>query len=373
METTIQELLAPATVVEAISQLDLPGRSLQKLFGWGLTGTNKRRHRGRAFSYDIFNHTRKVATARGPGQASAQTAPQAVGQISGTFPRAAETIRLLDEELLNRRALGASGDTLDELGQSFVTRQEAYLAQRFVNLVELQTAAMLRGRYGYTALGDDLLHGFGSGEVIIDFRIPDSHRGQLDLLGQGNLLDADWADPETDIPGQLQNINAALVQTCGMGLSHVVLTGVGWQQVVNNQAVQRLGGSASQVYASLERPSPGEFRATLKALPWVTFHVVDYGLEVFDGSAETFTKLIEDDHAAFLPEISPRWAHYLEGSEIVTDGPGGARAERYGFYATSYATHDPSGWNLLAVHNGIPALTIPEAVAYGQISGGVYG
>ncbi|MHC2068918.1 major capsid protein [Bremerella sp. T1] len=372
METTIQDLLAPSTVVAAISQLDLPGSSLQKLFGWGLSGTNKQKHRGREFAYDIFNHTRKVATARGPGQASARTSPQSIGKITGAFPRAAETISLLDEDLLNRRALGESGNTLDAMGQSYVTRQEAYLAQRFVNLVELQTAAMLRGKYGYTALGDDLIHGFGNGDVTVDFQIPDSHRGQLDMLGEGNLLDADWADPQTDIPGHLQDINAALVQRCGMGLSHVVLTGIGWQHVVNNEVVQDMGGSTNQVYASLERASAGEFRATLRALPWVTFHVVDYGLEVFDGSEEVFTKLVEDDHAAFLPEISPRWTHYLEGSEIVTDGPGGNRAEQYGFYATSYATHDPSGWNLMAVMNGIPALTIPEAVAYGQISGGMY-
>ncbi|MEX0794791.1 MAG: major capsid protein, partial [Pirellulaceae bacterium] len=178
---------------------------------------------------------------------------------------------------------------------------------------------------------------------------------------------------ETDIPGQLQSINSAMIERSGMGLSHVVLTGLAWQQVINNQRVQLLGGTGNVVFESLRREGPGEFSATLRALPWITFHVVDYGLEVYDGTTHAFTRLIEEDHAAFLPEVSPRWARYLEGSEIVTDGPGGSRQERYGFYATSYPTHDPSGWNLLAVHNGIPALLMPEAIAYGQISGGSYG
>jgi hypothetical protein len=34
--------------------------------------------------------------------------------------------------------------------------------------------------------------------------------------------------------------------------------------------------------------------------------------------------------------------------------------------------HDPSGWNLSAVFNGIPALYLPAAVAYGKITGGSY-
>jgi hypothetical protein len=62
----------------------------------------------------------------------------------------------------------------------------------------------------------------------------------------------------------------------------------------------------------------------------------------------------------------------LEGSEIVTEGPGGAKAERFGFYAYGYPTHDPSGWDLAAVFNGIPALYTPAAVAYGKITGGSY-
>ena len=63
---------------------------------------------------------------------------------------------------------------------------------------------------------------------------------------------------------------------------------------------------------------------------------------------------------------------YLEGSEIVTEGPGGQRAEQFGFYPFAYPTHDPSGWELSAVMNGIPALFTPSAMAYGLITGGSY-
>ena len=371
MTLTTSQILAPKTIQKAISQLDLPGTSLQNLFGWGLGGSNVARQGGRNFSYDIFNLTRRVATGRVPAAALAVTKPQAVGTRQATFPRAAEKIQLLDEDLLNRRPIGGSGINLDR-SEQFVTRQEAYLAQRFANLVEFQTAALFRGSYSYTADGDLLRHGFTGGDVTISFGLPAGNLTQLDMLGGGNILSADWATASTDIPAHLHNINAAMIQLTGMGLAHVVVTSAGWQKVVNNNVVQDQGGSSGPVFESMRRVSAGEFTAVLRGLPWLTFHVIDYGLEIYNGSSEVFTKLVEDDHAAFLPEPSPRWVQYLEGSEFVTEGPNGPKHERYGFYAYAYPTHDPSGWELCGVFNGIPALYTPSAVAYGLITGGSY-
>lgn len=368
MPRSIQQVLAPKTVLKAISQIEMPGTTLQSLFGFGLRGSNHQQQSGRSFSYDIFDNSRRVATGRVPGQVASRQAPHKVGHVAGTFPRAAETISLLDEELLNRRDIGGPTLQLDARGESYITRQEAYLGQRFANLIEFQTAAMIRGSYSYNQDGDDLRHGFAGGEVTIDFQTPAGNQDGLDMLGEGDILSALWSSAATDIPLHLQQINAALVQLTGLGLSHVVLTGEGWQHVINNDKVQEQGGSTNVVFQSLERVGHGEFSAVLKAIPWVTFHVVDYGLEIWDGSAEVFTKLIEDDHAAFLPDISPRWVQYLDGSEVVTEGPGGPKSEQFGFYAFAYATHDPSGWDLSAVHNGIPALYTPKAIAYGQIA-----
>jgi hypothetical protein len=372
MSQSTATVLAPKTILQAISQMDLPGASLQNLFGWGFRGLNRVQQSGRSFAFDVMNHTRRVATARLPGQAASRQKPQSVSTTTGIFPRAAETISLLDEDLLNRRRIGGQVDELDAFGESYLTRQEAYLAQRFANLIEVQTAAMIRNAYSFTTDGDDLLHGFSGGDVTVDFQQPAGNREQLDMLGEGNILDASWESASTDIPGQLARINAAMVQLTGLGLSHVVLTSVGWQHVLNNTKIQQLGGSANVIYQSVERCAAGEFTAIVKALPWITFHVVDYGLEVFDGTSEVFTKLIDDDHAAFLPDPSPRWVQYLEGSEIVTEGPGGPKSEVFGFYPYAYATHDPSGWDLCAVFNGLPALYLPSAIAYGQITGGSY-
>src|SRR5438067_3055968 len=233
MTLATSQILAPKTIEKAISQLELPGTSLQTLFGWGIGGTNVARQGGRNFAYDVFNVTRKIATGRTPAQALAVAKPQAVRTVSATFPRAAEKIELLDEELLNRRPIGGPNGGLDR-SEVFVTRQEAYLAQRFANLIEFQTAAMLRGSYSYTTDGDLLRHGFSGGDTTVTFQVPAGSLDQLNMLGTGNILNAYWATAATDIPAHLHAINAAMIQLTGTGLAHVVVTNVGLQYVVKN-------------------------------------------------------------------------------------------------------------------------------------------
>ena len=67
MSLSTAQVLAPKTIRKAISQLDLPGTTLQRLMGWGLSSSNVRHQSGRNFSYDVFNHTRSIATGRTAG------------------------------------------------------------------------------------------------------------------------------------------------------------------------------------------------------------------------------------------------------------------------------------------------------------------
>ena len=161
-----------------------------------------------------------------------------------------------------------------------------------------------------------------------------------------------------------------MVQLSGKGLQHVALTSVGWQYVVNNTKVHTQGGSANVVFDTLGKVRPGEFTAVIRSMPWIQWHIVDYGADIWDGSTETYTQFIEDDHAAFFPAAGSDWVTYLRGAEWVTEGPNGAKTFQHGYYPYAYPTHDPSGWDLNFVHNGMPALKVPKAMAYGDILSG---
>src|SRR5437660_731854 len=90
------------------------------------------------------------------------------------------------------------------------------------------------------------LFGWRLAETTIGYGVPAGNLTQLNMLGSGNLLNADWATAGTDIPAQLHAINAAMIQLTGLGLAHVVLTSTGWQYIVNNTKVQNQGGSGSR-------------------------------------------------------------------------------------------------------------------------------
>jgi hypothetical protein len=392
---SLQEILAPTLIKERISRLALSGTSLQRLFGWNVgvgalddqtldgvlgfregdvtadgmprTG-NIDDWEARSGQYDIFDHTRRLATGRNPGTASGRRAPQKVSFVQFTIPRSAEIMPLTDEDLHNRRPIGGPTSDIDRGGMRYIEAQERYLAELVGNVVEFQTMAMIRGSYTFTQKGDDLEQTYSGGEVTINYQQPAGNRDRLNMLGAGNIIDADWDLAGTDIPSQLNNINAAMVQLTGKGLKHIIVRGQTWEYVKNNTKIATQGGSANVVFDTQTRERPGEFTAVLRALPQYTWHILEYGHEIWDGTdSYDFTPMVELKKAAFLPEPDSEWTEYIRGGEWVTEGPNGPRSFQMGFYPYAYNTHDPSGWNLGFVFNGFPALKVPSAMAYGTI------
>jgi hypothetical protein len=100
-----------------------------------------------------------------------------------------------------------------------------------------------------------------------------------------------------------------------------------------------------------------------RALPWLTWHVYDAGLDV-NG---TYTKFLSDTTAVFLPEPGNDWIEWIEGSEVVAENVLDGGTERYGLHAWSTRVIDPAGWELKVVDNGIPAPYVPKCIAYGTV------
>lgn len=377
----LSDLLSPLAVLDKISRIDLPGTTIQRLLGWNVANfSNPMIEAGngdpaavidsylRTSQYDIFDVTRKTATGSVPGSAANMIAPNKMGYVRFTLPRHAEQIPFTYEDLNNRRVLGGNASEIDRNGANYVNLQTEYLAQRFSNVVEFQAAAVCRGSYTFDQDGPLLRNRFTGGETTIDFQVPAGNKDQLDMLGAGDIIGASWATASTDIPLHLLNINKAFLQLTGQGLAHVICRGQTWNNVLNNTKVQAQAGTANVPWDELRRVegSPGEFVARIRAIPWVTWHICDYGLELWDGSSETYETLLEDDHAIFLPDPNSRWIQYIRGHETVVEGPNGRQSEHYGFYTYSHPTDNPAGWNLFAGHNGMPALLRPKAMAYGD-------
>lgn len=365
----IADILAAKKIMGVVSRVKPGLTSISKLLGFNIGGSNRVQYGGRRFFYDTFNRSRRVAPASLPGAASNLLPPQKVGEVMGTFPRAANTIEMLDEDIYNQRKIGGPTADLDAMGLEYITRQELYLGEQFANIIEFQAAAMLRGAYYYQSVNGTLFHSFTSASAAqtIDFQIPSGNKNQLNMLGAGNIIGASWLTASTDIPTDLFQINQAMQQLSGFSLGHIVLKSGLWNAIINNDYVVSQAGSAASPFETIQKDEDGNFTAVLRAIPWLQFHILEHGLEI--DSTYTYTQLIEDDCFFGLPSAPPsEWCQYLEGSEIVTEGPGQSapRNEQFGFYPFAYPNFDPSRWNLSAVLNGIPSLKVPSAVVYGD-------
>ena len=398
MGLSLQQVLSPLVILKTISKIAMPGTSLSKHFGWNVgngpipgamlnIGGEKEgqnvSHAGnvedcdtREFSYDIFNNTRKVGSARAPGQESVMIAPQVVGNVRGTIPRMAESMHMPYEKIHNQRPIGGPTSGIDAGGARYIEKQKNYQIGRMANAIEFQTAAMLRGSWYYIpdTAGNLIYQSFtdpGGDGIEINYQLPAGNQSQLDVFGDGDIISADWSTSSTDIPGHLYAINDAMTQKTGQGLRHVHTTSAIWNYVINNDKVKAQAGTARRPFERLSKESPGEFSCVLHGIPWVMWHIVDYGLEVWDpnSSAETYQKVIEANHAVFTPEVNNTWCYYMRGGEWMVEGPNGSKSFQHGLYSYGYEVHDPAGAKLTTIHNGFPALPVPEAIMNAEVVG----
>lgn len=393
----VRQILSPIVIRKAISQLAVPGTVLSQEFGWNVTnGPNPGalfsegntqeggvvQPRGnfddsdiRESSYDIFNHTRKIATGRSPGVESKYRKPQRVGRVPYVIPRAAEKMHLKYERLNNQRKIGGPTTAVDRGGMRYISAQERHLAALFANLIEFQTAAMLRGKYYFIQEDNDpdtLQHSFtdpGGDAITIDYQISADNFAQLDLGTGSDIIDVSWDDPAADIPAHIYAINKAQLERTGYGIEKCLLQSSVWNHILANTNVQKQAGTARSPFEFIRKTGEGKFMVKLHALPWMEFILVDYGLEVYNPatSQDTWQDMIEDNHAVFLPAINQSWTSYLRGGEEVVEGPNGRQSFQYGMYAYSHPTFDPAGINLYCLLNGFPGLYVPNCVVNGTV------
>lgn len=371
---TVPQLLGTATVTRAVSRIKTPMQRLQSFFGMLPGGPSANPVGGRQAIWDIMDKTRTIATGRPPVAGPANIPLQKIGQGSAPMFRASEKLLLEEERIFRTRPLGGNFGDVDTRGQRYVAQQEAYLGQRFSNLREFMVSRMLRGEF-YIKInnGDELTVTDTAGSNIkVDFLIPAGNKSQLNITGSGNTISATWSNAGTPIVDNIMALNAAFEQAHGFPLRHVWCDSVIWGYVMNNTQVRNLGGSANTVFSqftptgltNVEGIQDTGFTGVLRAIPWLTFHVYDAGLDV-DG---TFTKFFPSTNAAFLPDPDSRIAEMYEGSEIVAENVMDPGTERYGMAAWTTRVIDPAGFELKAVDNCLPVLYVPKAVGWGTVS-----
>lgn len=373
---SIQDILRPITLTKVISQIAATNDALLTWIGMQPGGRNEvNEGHGRQGSFRIYNHSRKVAQGRAPGTAAGRSARNPIGQVPFVYPRLHDSRALLAEELHNFSRI-EDPRLRDEAGATFIKKQTQTLGEEGANWRTAMVVGMLRDSLYIVPDGDTWYWSYtnpGNG-IRINFQMPAGNKTQLNMLGTGNIIDASWATGSTNIPLHINRIQAAQAQLNGGQITDIIVSGIVWTYIIENDFIQGLAGSSNQPFTEDRELGTGpdgrkltERVGRVPAIPGVTFHITDAGLELGAPGATTFTKHIEDTGAVFMQDPSyGDYSMYL-GSEPIAERDGGPKTVKTGFSAWSNETANPTTTNLFVLDNALAVNHIPNSIAYGTV------
>jgi hypothetical protein len=386
----LQDLLMPSFVRDRISRVFTPSRYLSRSFGFNLGGPNVSTVKGRVYTYDIYDNVRTVSNARSPHSPAGTIAANPVGNNTVTLGTFKEKLPLDYNQLLQIRRIGEGASDLDVMGAKYIELQVATLKQRSENAREFITGALLGngGKYGYFFNGDDWVPTFdvANANMTVDCKIYtenvlDTGGGAFAAgmpMGTGtNTLTATWATASTNIPVQLDAISSAFQDLVGAPLDRIYCGTDVWRNVINNDYVRQIAGTANISAEFDQEPDVGPdgqktglIKCVLKAMPWVSWYVWDGSLRLAATNGTTFSnvKMLKRKYATFMvdPNVAP-WMRAVEGSEIIKDNDLAPPVERYGYYAWAMEKADPARvWYHTLQVLGLE-LNMPKGIAWGQV------
>jgi hypothetical protein len=371
------DILRPQVLTKVVKQVVASADPILNFMGFQPGGSNEvNMGHGREGVYHIYDDSRKVAKGRAPGTPAARSSKQPMKAVPFVYPRMHDSVSLLAEFFHN---LGRIDDpvTRDEAGRGMIMRQTQSLMLKAANWRIAQTVGMLRDSlYGHQE-GDDWFWNYTSTSALyqINFRCPAGNKSQLNMTDRAgasvhgaNIIDVSWASSGANIPLHFAKINQAR-SAQGVGpVKHVLLNSIVWQDIIKNDYLAAQAGISNPPFTMYMREagtrpdgSPlHEYTGAFNALPGVTFHITDEGLELWDAANDTytFTKHFPDTMAVFMgePTATDKYSLY-QGSEPIAEYDGGPETVRVGLSSWSKKASNPTATEIYVLDN---ALAVPH-------------
>lgn len=371
------DILRPQVLTQVVRQVVASADPILNLFGFQPGGANERNMgHGREGLYHIFDDSRQVAKGRAPGTPAGRSSKQAMKAVPFVYPRMHDSISLLAEFFHN---LGRIDDPTqrDSAGKDMIMRQTSVLTRRAANWRIAMTVGMMRDSLYMQEDGDDWHPNYTSTSAVFqfNFRVPSGNKSQLNMTDRAatsvhgaSIIDVPWNSSGANIPLHFAKINQAR-SAQGVGpVKHVIINSIVWQYLILNDYLAAMAGIANPPFTTYMREvgtrpdgSPlHEYAGAFNALPGVTFHITDEGLELWDdaNSVYSFTKHVPDTMAIMLGEPigSDKYSLY-QGSEPIAEYDGGPETVRVGLSSWTKKTSNPTATEVYVLDN---CLTVPH-------------
>lgn len=383
------DILRPNVLTDVVKQVVASADPILNFMGFQPGGSNERfMGHGREGLYHVYDDSRQLAKSRAPGTAAARSAKQPMKQIPFVYPRMHDSIGLLAEFFHNIARI-SDPVSRDVAGADMITRQTETLMRKAANWRIAFTVGMLRDSLYVQEDGDDWHLNYTSTSAYTqhEFGIPSGNKSQLNMTDRaltsvhgGNIIDIPWTSAGANIPLQIAKINQARsVQGVGP-VKHIHLNSILWQYVINNDYLGYQAGISNPPFTTYQREvgtrpdgsALHEYQGSFNALPGITWHITDEGLELWDAanSVFTFTKHWPDTMALFMgdPMANKKYSLY-QGSEPIAEYDGGPETVRVGLSSWSKKTANPTATEVYVLDNALPVPHDPYDLAPATVTG----
>jgi hypothetical protein len=245
------------------------------------------------------------------------------------------------------------------MGRQTISRNLANFGTLFQNLrISCVHSVLATGAIYFDAAGN-LLPSSSGAAFGVDFGVSAGHKDQLNTI-----IGADWDEATTDIPSQVEALQADAIQTTGMPLTTAIYGRSLPSYLLSNNYVGKL------ISAS---PALSEQMARGATIPQglLGFNWIPANRAFYRDSAGTVQSWYGPDKVTFMPDPSPAWWGFLEGSyriprsiEIVAGGLEALNSFTQVMGSFTYATVsvNPPGITHFAGDTFLPVLTNPDAI-----------
>ena len=230
------------------------------------------------------------------------------------------------------------------------------------------TASLAYGKIWIDADGALQLTASGA-DLELDYGVPDTHRGQIDL-GSGNLITDSWDDPSADIPTMVNNIKTAARQINGYELKHAFYTKNVAGYLARNDSFQRYLSRNPQ--KNEQYVNTGQIPNGVLDLNWVPVQDA-----FFDTEANVVTEIFPADQVTIYPEISRQTYELTQGGypvpknfAVAQDLEGIVSQMDYVFGPFKYAYMMPGHMqiNMAQGDTFLPDHKIPESIFLADVA-----
>jgi len=255
-------------------------------------------------------------------------------------------------------------------GKDEVVRQVGSFYQQIRDLkISAVASALSKGAIYFDGDGNLLASSSGAA-VTIDFGIPASNKTQLDILGDGSIIDASWNTAATDIVNQVTKVRQQIAKKCGYIVTEIFYGANIPKYIAKNTNFANIIKGNSQVANEVKQ---GIIPAGTAGFNW--HPATDAFFVDADGTTQTW---FGDDTIVFTPKVERSWWQYIEGSKLIPTSLGQVSSDpeaeakllkkAFGFFSYATMTQNPVGVQHFAGDTFLPIIAAPYAVAIGDVT-----